>query len=100
MCRLPVSHAWPHQGPAQFQHLVALATGGYLEVKRYPLDGAAAGVLLGERIIQGGQAAPLLRRPAPLRVWLQLQRSPKAVMVLVVVGVQCQQPPASMQGKR
>jgi hypothetical protein len=72
----------------------------YLEVEGYPLDGAAVRVLLGERIVQGGQAAPLLLRPAPLRVWLQLQRCPQAIVVLVVVGVQRQQPPASMQRKR
>lgn len=73
-CRWPVCHTWHRQGPTQRSTPCLQQLGAYLEVEGYPLDGAAGWVLLGERIIQGGQAAPLLLRPAPLRVWLQLQR--------------------------
>ena len=68
--------------------------GPCLEVQWDPFHSAALRVLLGQAVIEGRQAAPLLVRPGARRVRLQLQGLPQAVVVPVVVGVQRQQLPA------
>ena len=68
--------------------------GPCLEVQGDPLHRAALRMLLGQAVVEGGQAAPLLVGPGARRVRLQLQRLPQAVVVPVVVGVQRQQLPA------
>ena len=68
--------------------------GPYLEVQGNALYSAALRVGLGQAVVEGRQAAPLLIRPGARRVRLQLQGLPQAVVVPVVVRVQRQQLPA------